>query len=141
MQYTRKDVFNVIGIDDPGGGGWYTGYTAHGDDHFIFCGVGTSGRTGHDYKNRFVGDELIWYGKSQSRLNQPSIQSLLKPKGHVYLFFREDNRDPFTFAGLAYPKNYSDSAPVQITWVFGGTNYSRPEISPQEIDDPAERVT
>lgn len=135
-QYTRKDVFRVLGIDDPGGGSWYTGYTTHGDDHFIFCGVGTTGRTGHDYQNRFVGDELIWYAKSQSRLQQPSIQSILNPAGYVYLFFREDNREAFIFAGLAHPKNYVDSSPVEVTWVFRGTEYNRPEIPPEEISDP-----
>ncbi len=139
-QYTRKDVFRIVGIDDPGGGSWYTGYTSHGDDHFIFCGVGTTGRTGHDYQNTFVGDELIWFGKSQSRLDQPSIQSLLNPNGHVYLFFREDNREAFTFAGLAQPKSYKDSSPVVVTWVFGGTDFNRPEVLPEEISD-AESVT
>ena len=49
--YTRQDVFGLIGIDDPKGGNWYTGYTSYGGDWFIFCGIGTPGRTGHDYRN------------------------------------------------------------------------------------------
>lgn len=57
-QYTRKGVFRILGIDDSHGGSWHTGYTSHAEDHFIFCGVGTTGRTGHDYQNRFAGDEL-----------------------------------------------------------------------------------
>lgn len=99
-QYTRQDVFDILRIPDPGGGNWYTGYNSHRDDWFIFCGVGTAGRTGHDYNNHFHGDELVWYGKTGSRLEQPSIQELIKPSTKVYIFYREDNRNPFTFVGL-----------------------------------------
>ncbi|GEM_PF-4288818 len=29
-QYTRQDVFAILGIPKPNGGNWYTGYNAHG---------------------------------------------------------------------------------------------------------------
>lgn len=46
-QYTRKDILSSLSIEDPGGGTWYTGYTSHEDDWYIFCGIGIPGRTGH----------------------------------------------------------------------------------------------
>src|SRR2546426_11463727 len=119
-QYTRKDVFSLLDIADPGGGNWYTGYTSHGDDWFIFCGVGTPGRTGHDYHNHFRGDELVWFGKIATRLNQPAIQSLLTCRGNIYVFYREDDRSAFTFAGVARPKEVKDTSPVEIVWCFSG---------------------
>lgn len=40
VQYTRQDVFGILGISDPAGGNWYTGYNSHGDDWFIRLVVG-----------------------------------------------------------------------------------------------------
>lgn len=116
--YTRKQVFAIIGIEEPTGGPWFTGYTQHGPDWFIFCGVGASGRTGHDYGNHFEGDRLVWYGKGPSKIEHATIQDLLSPAGRVYLFYREEDRDPFRFAGIASPVEHSDETPVRIVWRF-----------------------
>ncbi|MEO0315851.1 MAG: hypothetical protein RI928_2307 [Pseudomonadota bacterium] len=38
--YARKDVYRVLGLlENTKGGNWDTGYTSHGADFFIFCGV------------------------------------------------------------------------------------------------------
>lgn len=136
-QYARKDVFRVIGLpNEPKGGNWFTGYTSYGPDLFIFCGVGTGGRTGHDYGNHFEGDRLVWYAKSNTTLQQSSIQKLLRPDGHIYLFFREEDRDPFTFAGLASVVDVFDETPVKIAWSFSCVDGSRlPTHLPEEIDE------
>lgn len=135
-QYTRQDVFGVLGIPDPGGGNWYPGYTAHGDDWFMFCGVGTPGRTGHDHHNDFRGDELVWYGKTGSRLDQPSVHDVLKASGRVYIFYREDNGSPFTFAGLGRPTSSREVSPVEVVWSFAADPAAHPEILPEEIIEP-----
>ena len=63
--YTRNDIFDVIGLAPrPTRGDWFTGYTTYKGDKFIFAGVGTSGRTGHNYANRWVGDDLEWEAKA-----------------------------------------------------------------------------
>ena len=139
-QYTRQDVFNVIGISNPGGGNWYTGYTSHKDDWFIFCGIDIPGRTGHNYHNYFHGDELVWYGKTGSRLDQPSIQALIKPLGFVYIFYREDNRSPFMFAGQGRPKQTRDTSPVEIVWSFSSDDTFLYKIFPDEITEPEKVV-
>ncbi|MGY3506322.1 DUF3427 domain-containing protein [Bradyrhizobium sp. USDA 4471] len=141
-EYSRRDIFSVLGIKDHSGGPWFTGYTSHGPDWFIFCGVGTGGRTGHDYRNHFQGDELVWFGKNGSRLHQPSVQNLLAPSGHVYLFYREQERDPFTFAGLAYPVQAYDETPVKIRWRFRSGTPERPDyLLPEEVDNGLATIT
>src|SRR5689334_3467006 len=97
--YTRNDVFEVLGIGPQyrKGGNWFNGYNSHKGDWFIFCAVGAAGRTGHDYDNYWAGDELVWRGKTGSRLSQPSIRSLIQPSGKVHVFTRENNLAPFTY--------------------------------------------
>jgi 5-methylcytosine-specific restriction protein A len=116
-KYRRRDIYKIIGIpEDTKGGNWDTGYNKLQDDYFLFCNVGTPGRTGHDYGNRFDGHYLHWYAKGGTRLSQPQIQELLKPPGNVYIFFRLSDKKPFTFAGFGKPYSYQDEIPVQITW-------------------------
>lgn len=51
-EYTRKDIYRIVKVPkEQEGGDWTTGYHRHADDWFIFCGIGTKGRTGHDYGN------------------------------------------------------------------------------------------
>src|SRR4051794_25397467 len=92
-QYTRDDIFDALGIEPhPTGGNWFTGYNRHGDAWFVFAHIRSAGRTGHDYENAWEGGLLRWRGKTGSRLAHDSIQSLLKPDGHVFLFTREQDR-------------------------------------------------
>ncbi|WP_445156783.1 HNH endonuclease [Halomonas sp. E14] len=37
---------------------------------------------------------------------------------------------------LAHPKSYKDSSPVEVTWGFGGTDFNRPGVLPEEIENP-----
>lgn len=134
-QYTRKEIFDVLGISDPRGGNWYTGYVSHRDDWFIFCGIGAPGRTGHNYHNRFLGENLVWYGKTGTNIRQPAIQQLLEPKGRVYVFYRDSDRAPFVFAGIARAKSVKDSSPVQIVWSFVDDISAHPEILPEEVSE------
>lgn len=135
--YHRKDVFRIIGLPaEPTGGNWFTGYAAHGDDWFIFCGVGTGGRTGHDYGNHFDGDRLVWFAKTNTNVSHASIQKLVNPDGKVYIFFREGDRDAFTFAGLGKAVEVFDQSPVKIVWSFSAGNDLRlPTQMPEEVDD------
>jgi 5-methylcytosine-specific restriction protein A len=116
-QYRRRDVYRVIGIsEDTKGGNWDTGYSRHGDDWFIFCNIGTPGRTGHDYQNAWLGEDLLWFGKTHTTLSQPAIQSMLKPKGYIYIFTRTDSSSPFNFAGFGKAAEHKNTSPVTIRW-------------------------
>lgn len=91
------------------------------------------GRTGHDYDNRFVGDELSWFGKTRAHIGQPSIQSLLAPDSTVLVFYRDDDRAPFAFGGRATAARYTDSIPIHVTWSFERSAHQRPEVLPEEL--------
>lgn len=134
-KYHRKDVFTLIGLPEPTGGPWFTGYASHAGDWFIFCGVGTAGRTGHDHRNKFEDGDLLWYGKSGSSLKQPSIQGLLYPTGRTYIFCREDDRQPFTFAGVGAPKRVRDTTPVEVLWSLRPVGADQTNVAglPEEI--------
>jgi 5-methylcytosine-specific restriction enzyme A len=115
--YSRKDVYREIGLPiDTKGGNWDTGYNKFNNDYFIFSNVGIPGRTGHDYANRFTGNDFYWFAKNDTRIDQPQIRELLSPPGYVYIFYRTDNTGPFTFAGTGRPKSFQETTPVQITW-------------------------
>ncbi|WP_375472506.1 DUF3427 domain-containing protein [uncultured Nostoc sp.] len=117
--YTRRDVYRIIGIsEDTHGGNWDTGYASHGNDWFIFCNVGTSGRTGHNYANQWFADRLEWYGKTNSQLHHPSIQSILSRNNNTYIFWREENLQPFVFAGIGNAEKVENTIPVKIVWTF-----------------------
>jgi 5-methylcytosine-specific restriction protein A len=118
QRYARKQVFEVIGLQDPMGGNWYTGYASHGEDFFIFCNVGTAGRTGHDYKNEWQGSDLVWYAKTGTHVRQETMQRMLDGKRDVYVFWRTDNNAPFTFAGLSHPARVTTTTPVKVLWRF-----------------------
>ena len=131
--YTRRDVYRIIGIsEDTHGGNWDTGYARHGNDWFIFCNVGTSGRTGHDYANQWVGNRLKWYGKTNSKLHHLSIQFMLSVDSDTYIFWRDNNQQPFVFAGIGNVEEVKNTTPVNITWVFT-TDIFPDEISPTVV--------
>jgi len=116
-EYTKKDIYKIIELPpDKRGGIWDTGYNQYKNDFFIFCNIGTSGRTGHDYDNKFEGNLFHWYAKNNTTILQPQIKSLLNPSGYIYIFYRYDNSKPFTFAGTGIPYSHKNISPVQITW-------------------------
>lgn len=135
--YKRKDIYRIVGIDEnTKGGNWCTGYNKYKDDWFIFSNIGVPGRTGHQYNNTLVGNELIWFGKNGSRIENPTIQSLISSVGKVYLFTRTSNKEPFTYLGTGKPKSVERSSPVKIVWeVFEGYKFN-PVILPEEVLEP-----
>ncbi|VVM61684.1 hypothetical protein PS631_01324 [Pseudomonas fluorescens] len=130
-EYARSDLFTLLGFDPhPSGGKWFNGHVEHLGNHFLFCNIGVVGRTGHDYDNHFAGDQLVWYARNGSRLGQPSISKLLSQDGTVFIFYRNTDRDPFIFAGEAYPVEVvdaADSLPVKVVWGFVSQDYKRAE--------------
>ncbi|MBX3613144.1 MAG: HNH endonuclease, partial [Burkholderiaceae bacterium] len=132
-RYTRADVFDAVGLSPhPVGGDWFTGYTYFNGDGFIFCHVGTAGRTGHDYGNKFENGLLYWRGKTNSTLSHTSVKHLLAPKGRTYVFYRSQDRSPFTFAGIGTPVRTENTRPVTIWWALGERVGER--LFPDEVE-------
>ncbi|WP_224995041.1 DUF3427 domain-containing protein [Cesiribacter sp. SM1] len=135
--YTKKEIYHILNVPkELQRGAWDTGYRKYENDVFIFSNIGVAGRTGHDYDNYWNGDELVWYGKSQSRLNHQSIQELLYPSGNVYLFTRKGDRDPFVFEGCGVAKDFEDTRPVKITWSLRYNEQVNPVILAEELVTP-----
>jgi 5-methylcytosine-specific restriction protein A len=128
--YGRKEVLAAIGISPiPTGGNWYTGYNSHAGVHFIFCNVGTVGRTGHDYNNQWDGPgRLRWFGKTKSTASSPQIATMTRGIDPVYLFHRSDNKADFTFAGAVRAVDVQTSRPVEVVW----------EVTPPELPSTEE---
>ncbi len=135
--YTRKDVYKAMNVpESQQGGNWDTGYTRFNGDTFIFANVGTAGRTGHDYPNRFDGNDLIWFGKPSSKLVHDSIQYMIHSNGSVYIFVREDSSNPrFLYIGNGKAKAYYDTTPVRIDWMFNDPQENHPEILSEEVSE------
>ncbi|WP_342551074.1 DUF3427 domain-containing protein [Lysinibacillus sp. FSL M8-0216] len=119
--YTRKEVKRNVGHSDPEaiGGDWATGYTRFAGCYFIFATISTAGRTGHDYPNILTNNELYWFSKNKHTLNTPSIKDMMDGEHEVFIFTREDSKNPnFVFKGLGYVRDYEDTIPAHIVWGF-----------------------
>jgi 5-methylcytosine-specific restriction enzyme A len=122
--YQRRAVKEQVGagLATDKGGNWDTGLASHNGAHFIFCNIGVPGRTGDDYDNRWDGDELEWSGANRSRLTHDRIKAIISPGAEVHIFYRNDDRDPFTYAGLGHALDSSGDQPVRVRWRLGAPN-------------------
>ncbi|MDC8010992.1 DUF3427 domain-containing protein [Tahibacter soli] len=136
--YSKKDIYALCNVPrERQGGPWHTGYAEFQGVWFLFCNVGDVARTGHDYGDRFEGDVLQWYGKTGSRPNHPSIRALLDPATPVLIFYRANNRDPFTYRGRARAVSSDGSDPVRVVWAFDDSAVPSLETLAQEVVDDA----
>lgn len=119
QEYKKQNIYEICHVPpDKQRGNWDTGYTRWDGAWFIFCTIRVPGRTGHNYSNRFEDGLLHWYGRDQSHVGQETIVSLLSNQGDVHVFYRYDDRSPFTYAGKAVAVSHQQTEPVQITWAF-----------------------
>ena len=117
--YSRPDVKERAGLPrDAKGGNWDTGVLEHRAEFLIFANVGTEGRTGHYYGNRWEEGRLRWYHKNRSCLGWPSVQRLLEAGRRIHVFWRKSNDGPFRYAGTAAALETVDTSPVEILWSF-----------------------
>lgn len=117
--YSRDDIAEKITMPlARRGGSWMTGYDEWQDEVFIFANVGVAGRTGHDYANHWAGKDLVWYAKATARLGQEQIDRIVSNTVPVHVFWRGEERQPFTYAGLGQARSLSSEPPVQVLWSF-----------------------
>ncbi|HHK5559597.1 restriction endonuclease [Bacillus cereus] len=117
--YTRKDVYHIIGVPKANQEGiWNTGYTVYNNEVFIFVNLSTAGTTGHNYPNQFIGKDLNWFSKNNHSLRTKSLQYMLNTEERIYIFTRENVKNPFTFQGLGKVKSAKDTQPANIVWQF-----------------------
>src|SRR5690606_33561560 len=58
----------------------------------------------------------------------------------IYIFYRRGNRDSYKFDGIEDEKYHKSSVPVEITWSFSGSAVQRPEVLPEEVENPESYV-
>ena len=133
-KYKRSAVKERAGLSRTAKGGvWDTGVVEHDSEFLIFTNVGTGGRTGHDYGNRWEGDRLRWYHKGGSNLSWESVQRLLEPRRRIHIFWRSSNDSAFEYAGLGFPVEVADTSPVEILWTVSSEIL---EIAASPIESP-----
>ncbi|MBE3023088.1 hypothetical protein [Janthinobacterium sp. GW458P] len=119
QQYNRSEIRAAVGLDPKSKGGSIdTGYVQLNGADFVFCTVGGTSRTGHNYNNYFEGKDLIWRGKTNSHIHQPTIERMTGADAEVHVFWRVGDRDPFTYAGLGKAAAVWDETPVRVRWRF-----------------------
>ncbi|MEJ1937521.1 DUF3427 domain-containing protein, partial [Nostoc sp. NIES-2111] len=118
-QYTRAQIQQLLGVPEHRrGGDWATGYTKFGDELFVFCNVGSAARTGHDYPNRWDGEQLIWSAKNRPNVAQPIMRAIAAGALTTHVFHRSADRSPFTYAGRAKAVDIQNTTPVVVRWGF-----------------------
>ena len=103
-----------------------TGVLEHNEEFLLFANVGTAGRTGHDYDNRWEGPLLRWCHQGRSHLGWASVRRLLERDRVVHVFWRGSDTDPFVYAGYGTAIEVEDRSPVEILWAFSD---NAPDVS------------
>jgi 5-methylcytosine-specific restriction protein A len=134
-RYRRADVKERAGFPrEAKGGNWDTGIAELDGEYVIFTNVGTEGRTGHDYGNRWEGAHLRWYHKNRSHLGWGSVRALLTGAPVIHVFWRTSNRDSFLYAGRARAIEVADTSPVEFLWAFDDVEQADvPVNSPEQV--------
>ena len=116
VTYKRDEIAVMARPDNPPqGGDRTTGYARIESDLFIFMNIGVPGRTGHNFDNHY--DEntgtVVWFGKPNSRSDQPLFQKLLSGELRPLFFARWDQSQPFTFLGTGTFVSFEDGFVTQ----------------------------
>ena len=116
-KYSRADLKELAGLNrNTNGGPWDTGIVEWKSQFLIFANVGESGRTGHQYNNKWEGLFFRWFHKSGSCLSWPSVQRMLHTDSAVHLFWRSSNRSLFEYSGRVFAVNVESTSPVEVLW-------------------------
>lgn len=112
-------------------GDWNTGYTEFEGEFYIFCTVGAPARTGHDYNNHWIGEELAWEAKTGTHLGQPRMARMASGEATIHVFWRTNSDNPsFTYAGRARVLGFENHTPVRFR--FGFDRAVSPEDGPRD---------
>jgi 5-methylcytosine-specific restriction enzyme A len=115
--YTKNDIYQILNVPlTKRKGAWDTGYRKYNNAIYVFCNIGTPGRTGHDYNNHWENGNLVWFARTKFSLNQPLIREMLDGSSNIYIFIRENDRKPFTYIGKGVAILSEATNPVKITW-------------------------
>lgn len=134
-KYTRKSIGEKLGISTKGGS-WTTGYAPFKDKLFLFIGIECSGKTGHNYNNKFIESDILeWHAKNCTTIHQPVIQKIIKNEVQILLFIRFDNKNTeFKYVGLGKYVKYFDETPVRFHFDYEGRQNDSNKIDNVQVD-------
>ena len=112
-RYSRKQLWRFLHPNDeyPVGGNWSTGYVRESIGLLVFANVGVSGRTGHDFPNRYDAEKnlLVWFGKPNAHSAQPTFRDVFSGVLKLFIFVRWDNSETeFTYLGVPTISSFED---------------------------------
>ena len=142
QEYTKNDIYKLLNVPiESQKGSWDTGYRSYNGEIYIFTNVGTAGRTGVNHGNYWQNDNLVWFGKSTSHIQQNLIKMMISNETNVHIFFRNDSAKGFIYKGLGRVDSFEGSKPIKIIWSFiNPDNKPSQQIQPIEgIDEIYER--
>lgn len=120
--YTRKDIGEILKTSTKGGN-WATGYVTFNNELYVFVTIEGAGRTGHNYHNRFLENDLLeWHGKTNSHIGQPLIKKIINNEIKIHIFIRYNDKPQFTYIGLGKCIKYFDESPVRIYFDYEKRN-------------------
>lgn len=120
--YTRKDIGEMLETSTKGGN-WATGYVTFNNELYVFVTIEGAGRTGHNYHNRFLENDLLeWHGKTNSHIGQPLIKKIINNEIKIHIFIRYNDKPQFTYIGLGKCIKYFDESPVRIYFDYEKRN-------------------
>ena len=123
--YTKESIYRIFEVSEKRrNGNWNTGYTKYEGYWFIFSNIGTPGRTGHDYGDRLGNGRMTWFGKTNSHIAQASIVDMVSGTSVVFIFYRRESRNPYTFAGIGKALSVNDTTPVEVEWELIAAPYT-----------------
>lgn len=121
--YTRKSIGEILKTNTRGGN-WSTGYVTFNDELYIFATVGGAGRTGHNYYNKFLENNILeWHGKMKSHINQPLIKRIVNNKIKMHIFIRYNDKPEFIYFGLGKCIKYFNEIPIRIHLDYEKRNF------------------
>jgi hypothetical protein len=116
-QYSREDVGEICypGVGRPKGGNWDTGYVRIGSNLIVFMNIGVSGRTGHDFDNRYdeLTNSITWFGKPDTHSKQKTFERLLEGRLIPFFFARWDQKSKFKYLGIGTILSFEDNVPTK----------------------------
>ena len=119
QEYTKNDIYKILNVPiESQKGSWDTGYRSYNGEIYIFTNVGTAGRTGVNHGNYWQNDDLVWFGKSTSHIQQNLIKMMISNEVNVHIFFRNDSTKGFIYKGLGRAISFEGSRPIKIVWSF-----------------------
>ena len=112
-KYRRQDVWEkVVGKSKKMSRNFQqSGYEKINEDLFAFINIGYKGHAGQIFPNKYdpETETLMWYGKQETRSEQPTMRGIIDGFTSVYCFGRWNAKPEFTYLGIGKVVSYRDN--------------------------------